>query len=219
MTDISDADRRVDAIADDLAALPALPDTFNPYRDSCPLFDLPDAATIRRDNLTALLHSAAALDEVDVWIGREPGYLGARRTGVALTDETHLPSYGALMNVSLRRATHTDARRREPTARAIGTALASIARPVFLWNICPLHTHDRDNPMSNSKHSPEAAAVSRPVLMAVLDLLRPRRVVALGETAHKELRRSGIAASEVTHPAAWGTKRQDFYLKMDALYR
>ncbi|HVV75134.1 MAG TPA: uracil-DNA glycosylase [Mycobacteriales bacterium] len=207
------------SLVGELAQLPALPHTFNPYRDVCPTYDVPDAAAIRRENVRALLARAATLDGIDVWIGREPGYLGARRTGVALTDEAHLAGYADLMGVSLRRATHTDALRREISASGIGRALATIGRPVFLWNICPLHTHQPDEPMSNKEHSRDAAALSRPILMAVLNVVRPRRVIALGDTAHKELTRLGLTATKIRHPAARGAKRLEFFSQVEALYR
>ncbi|HVT64518.1 MAG TPA: hypothetical protein VHD81_05150 [Mycobacteriales bacterium] len=160
MTDSAESD--VDSLVSELAQLPALPNTFNPYREVCPTYDVPDASAIRRENVRALLARAASLDGIDLWIGREPGYLGARRTGVALTDETHLAGYADLMGVSLRRATHTDAKRREISASGIGRALATVGQPVFLWNICPLHTHQARQPNEQLQAQPRGRNTQPP---------------------------------------------------------
>ena len=67
-----------------------LPNVFNPWADRCAIHDRSDAAATRRSNLLAMLE--AALDErvETMWIARDLGYRGGRRTGVPLTDEVHL---------------------------------------------------------------------------------------------------------------------------------
>jgi uracil-DNA glycosylase len=199
------------SLVDALTRLPALPDTFNPYRDTCAVYDMPDAAEIRRENLTVLLRRAVELPEIDMWVGREPGYLGARRTGVALMDEARLPEYARAMGVTLRRATRKDARP-ERTARAVGIALQEIASPIFFWNVCPLHTHEPDNPFSNAKHTAEAAAASRSILEEIIAFVRPRRIIALGDTADAALLKAGMHANLVSHPTAWTAKQRPLFL-------
>lgn len=200
-----------ESLVDAVTRLPALPNTFNPYRDTCDVYDVPDAADIRRENLEVLLRRVVELPDVDMWVGREPGYLGARRTGVALMDEVRLPAYARAMRVTLRRATRKDARP-ERTARAVGIALQEIASPIFFWNVCPLHTHEPNNPFSNAKHSPEAAAASRPILEAIIAFVRPRRIIALGDTAHAALANAGKHATLVSHPTAWTAKQRPLFL-------
>ena len=64
-----------------------LDDVFNPYSDRCTLHDRADAPQRRRANLLAVVE-AAAEDGIDsVWIARDLGYRGGRRTGLPLTDE------------------------------------------------------------------------------------------------------------------------------------
>src|SRR5229473_6214343 len=63
---------------------------FNPYRDWCFEHDHSESPTIRRLNLQLYLGAAVACGVDSVWLGRDCGYRGARRTGIALTDELHL---------------------------------------------------------------------------------------------------------------------------------
>ena len=74
-----------------------LPSVFNPWRDRCSIHDRRDAAARRRANLEGVI--AAALDArvETIWIARDLGYRGGRRTGVPLTDEVHLTHAAALM--------------------------------------------------------------------------------------------------------------------------
>src|SRR6266542_3723462 len=80
-------------------------DVFNPYSNQCPIHDLPDAPKLRRKALLALLHAAVQTEIDSLWIGRDLGYRGGRRTGLALTDEIHLAIHASRWNISVRRAT------------------------------------------------------------------------------------------------------------------
>ena len=63
---------------------------FNPYSDRCPIHDVPNAPSVRSKMLLAMLDVATS-NEVDaIWIGRDLGYRGGRRTGLALTDDVHI---------------------------------------------------------------------------------------------------------------------------------
>ena len=69
---------------------------FNPYAELCPLHDRSDAPRRRQQNLALSLETAINLKVRTIWIARDLGYRGGRRTGLALTDEVHLDSYSAL---------------------------------------------------------------------------------------------------------------------------
>ncbi len=58
-----------------LAAV-SLPDTFNPYRDVCPVHDSPDSPAIRRANQTAWLAAQLRLRPGSLWVGEAGGYRG-----------------------------------------------------------------------------------------------------------------------------------------------
>src|ERR1700740_567670 len=79
---------------------------FNPYADYCQDHDRADAAQLRRKNLQIFLEAALAKRVDTIWVARDLGYRGGRRTGVPLTDEVHLDRLGKLLGgVELKRAT------------------------------------------------------------------------------------------------------------------
>src|SRR5881398_1303530 len=79
----------VDEFVDELSSI-SLPDVFNPYRDICILSDHPASPSLRRQNLTLFLKAIVRHESRSLWLGRDLGYRGGRRTGIALTDEVHL---------------------------------------------------------------------------------------------------------------------------------
>src|SRR5262249_2967803 len=142
----------IDDFLDDLSAL-RFPNTFNPYSEKCAVHDIDEAPAIRRKNLEAVLLAATSNGIDSLWIGRDLGYRGGRRTGLPLTDETHLSSHSAIFGcASLFRATKGPIVV-ERTATIIWRMLETIGRPVFLWNVFPLHPYEQGDPLSNRCHT------------------------------------------------------------------
>jgi uracil-DNA glycosylase len=56
----------------------------------------------------------------------------------------------------------------------------------------------------------------RPLLLALLDLLKPRLIVAIGQDAVKGLADLGVSASPVRHPSYGG--KADFVQGLASLY-
>ena len=69
---------------------------FNPYTDACEDQDAADAPAVRRRNLRLVLGAATATGVNSIWVARDLGYRGGRRTGLALTDEAHLGAHARL---------------------------------------------------------------------------------------------------------------------------
>lgn len=125
---------------------------FNPYCDEDSDHDLPGAAATRRENLRKVIDASLETGVDSMWIARDLGYRGGRRTGLALTDEMHLQAHAAMMGVDeLSRSTGGPAVS-ERTARVVWDMLSAVNRKVFLWNVFPLHPHDAGAPMSNRTH-------------------------------------------------------------------
>src|SRR5580700_8961330 len=78
---------------------------FNPYSDRCDVHDLDDAPDRRAKALLGMLNAAASMEIDALWIGRDLGYRGGRRTGLALTDDFHLSIHATRWNISIDRAT------------------------------------------------------------------------------------------------------------------
>jgi len=189
---------------------------FNPYVDSCSTYDLPNAAEVRCDNLRTVLDAALSSGVSSVWIGRDLGYRGGRRTGLALTDEVHLACHAGLYrDVSLSQATHGPATG-ERTATILWSVLKAVGSPVFLWNVVPLHPHLPGNPLSNRCHTRAEREASLPLLLWILEALRPMSVIAIGRDAQVALQRGGVAADAVRHPSYGG--QRDFLEAMNRRY-
>jgi uracil DNA glycosylase superfamily protein len=177
---------------------------FNPYRDRCRIYDRADAPYVRRANLRASLEAAIDTQVRPIWIGRDLGYRGGRRTGLPLTDEIHLPALSqAFGGVPLSRAT-IGPPVAERTAAIVWQVLARIGQPVFLWNIFPLHPFVPDDPLSNRRHTRKERQACQGLLLALLDMLRPDQIIAIGRDAHSALAEIGLPCHSVRHPSYGG---------------
>jgi Uracil DNA glycosylase superfamily len=189
---------------------------FNPYSDSCADHDGADAPAIRRSNLALVLEAAITQGVDSLWIARDLGYRGGRRTGLALTDEIHLAAHASLFGaLPLAQATKGPAVA-ERTATIIWQVLKEIDRPIFLWNVFPLHPHERGDPMTNRCHTRAERYACRPLLMWLLDALQPKTVVAIGRDAQFALADLDVKVEKVRHPSYGG--QAEFVAGAYALY-
>lgn len=189
---------------------------FNPYAQSCPDHDGNDAAAIRRRNLELVLGAAIKGGVHSFWIARDLGYRGGRRTGLALTDEVHLTWHARLLSTPpLARATKGPAIA-ERTATVVWQMLRAIDRPIFLWNVFPLHPHAAGDAMTNRCHSRAEREACRPLLIWLLETLKPQRVVAIGRDAQSALSDLDVVATGVRHPSYGG--QTEFVNGLQAIY-
>jgi hypothetical protein len=189
---------------------------FNPYSDACRDFDQDDAPAIRRMNLKLVLDAAIDRKVDSIWIARDLGYRGGRRTGLALTDEAHLSDHSVLYgDLPLVRATKGPALA-ERTATVIWQTLNRIQRPVFLWNVFPLHPHERGDQQSNRCHTRSERIACRFLLSWLLEVLDPKVVVAVGRDAQMALTELEIVATQIRHPSYGG--QSDFIAGIEDLY-
>lgn len=179
-------------------------DVFNPYAQVCDVHDRPDAPEIRRDNLRRVVEAAVSTEVETFWIARDLGYRGGRRTGLALTDETHLSVHADIMRIDTLRRSTVGPAVQERTATVIWTMLRELRQPVFLWNVFPLHPHVRNDPLSNRCHTKAEREACRALLDWLLSTLRPRSVVAIGRDAQASLLDLGVRSTPVRHPSYGG---------------
>ncbi|MBX7482030.1 uracil-DNA glycosylase [Qipengyuania qiaonensis] len=193
-----------------------LPSVFNPWRDRCSIHDRRDAAARRRSNLQGMLEAALDAHVETIWIARDLGYRGGRRTGVPLTDEVHLTHASALMGgIALERATQGP-EIAERTAAIVWQVLGRIGQPVMLWNVFPFHPHEADDPMSNRCHSRAEREATWPLLQALVSMVQPRRIVAIGRDAHLALAELDTEVTAIRHPSYGG--QREFIDGMYGLY-
>jgi uracil-DNA glycosylase len=190
----------------DAMARMRLPDVFNPYSDQCSVHDDECSAVIRRLNLTAAVNAALSTGVRSLWVGRDLGYFGGRRTGLAFTDEAHLKDYERILGISgLRKAT-SGLLSRERSATIVWESIRAMGEPVFLWNVFPFHPHFPDNQLSNRPHTTEEAQLCRPFLTWLIERLRPREILAIGQHAHRALAQVGVEVVHVRHPSYGGQR-------------
>lgn len=183
-------------------------DTFNPYSDRCSVFDRVDAPQRRAETLSRMLEQAEAYGVDSIWIGRDLGYRGGRRTGMALTDDVHMESHARRWDFAAPRPTVGKAVA-ERTAAVVWGLLNRIDTRVFLWNVFPLHPHEAEAPFTNRQHNAAERRAGEEILDMLFGLLRPARVVAIGNDAAASATRiaGSTPAITVRHPS-YGGQRQ-----------
>jgi uracil-DNA glycosylase len=169
-------------------------------------FDRVEAPDVRRRNLENLLDAAIAAKTDTIWVARDLGYRGGRRTGVALTDDVHLAAVSALFGgIPLERPTQGEIVA-ERTAAVIWRVLARINQPIFLWNVFPFHPHEPGNAFSNRCHTCAERNASLPLLFALIEMLSPKRLIAIGRDAQEALTGLDVDVIGVRHPSYGGQR-------------
>lgn len=193
-----------------------LPAVFNPYSDCCPVHDRADAARVRRRNFTRCLETALEERVDTIWMARDLGYRGGRRTGIPLTDEIHLDLAASLMGgIVLDRATRGPVIA-ERTAAIVWSVLSRIKEPAMLWNVFPFHPHEAGDSFSNRCHTRAEREATWPLLKALIAMIRPRRIVAIGRDAGMALNDLDITVEVVRHPSYGG--QAEFIAGMNRIY-
>lgn len=191
--------------------------TFNPYFERCSVYDAKEAPELRRHYLAEMLNRAAEADLDAIWIGRDLGYRGGRRTGLALTDDVHFADHLERWGLDVQRPT-CGRPVAERTAAAIWDILLRVNVPVFLWNVFPLHPFIAGDPFSNRAHNAKERRAGAKILIQMVEYLRPKRIIAIGNDAYNVL--CGVFAEDFVyrarHPSYGG--QTEFAVTMNTLY-
>lgn len=183
--------------------------TFNPYADKCDVFDFSFSPGLRKSLLQSVVSAACDRGVDSLWVGRDLGYRGGRRTGLALTDQVHVNAHLNRWDIPLSRGAMVkgDAQA-ERTASVVWQMLDRIDANVFLWNVFPLHPHEESNPFSNRSHSAAERQIGEEVLSSLIQLLEPTEIVAIGQDAMRSVARCAGKRKTVSirHPSYGGLR-------------
>jgi hypothetical protein len=206
------------SIADFMGCLTSfkLKAAFNPWTDNCELSDTAESCRVRRRNLYSVLDACSKAEDVDIWIGRDLGWRGGRRTGVPFVDEHTLVAYGNSIEVSSLVKATIDLPLRERTATEVHFARSRVGKKIFFWNVFPFHPHEPGNARSNRMHTREERAIGAEILLVVLELIPFQKVVTIGNDATAAAKEIGIECWPARHPSYGGQK--DFHSEIDNHY-
>ncbi len=178
---------------------------FNPFSDRCAVHDEAQAPKRRARILLELLARAQRHGTRLLWLGRDFGWRGGRRTGLAFTDDAHFSEHLARFGLTSARPTRSPPVS-ERTAAAVWDALRRFDETLFLWNVFPLHPHLPGAPFSNRAHIAAERAAGEAILIELIGLLRPERIIAVGRDAEKAAERiaPGLERRVLRHPSYGG---------------
>lgn len=184
--------------------------TFNPYSDCCGEHDHTEAPYHRCESLLAILEAAAGSEIDSLWVGRDLGYRGGRRTGLALTDDVHLEKHAERWGVHVKKPTREIVAER--TAAIVWSVLNRIDASIFLWNVFPLHPHEPSDQFTNRAHNSRERNAGEVLLSELICLLKPRRLVPIGNNAALAVSRlrNRQEVFKIRHPSYGG---QNEFLK------
>ena len=195
----------------------SLPSVFNPYHDHCEISDRYNAVPLRRRNLRLFLHAILKQGPCALWIARDLGYRGGRRTGIPMTDDYCLATAQDHYDISGLVLPVKGNLIKEQTASLVWSYVIQSAHPVMLWNIFPFHPHREGDPHSNRCHTAAERKTTADILPTLTALLTPETIVTIGNEAAKYLPYpdipSGTQIYSVRHPSYGG--RTQFCSQME----
>jgi hypothetical protein len=190
---------------------------FNPYRHLCAVHDLPDGPAVRRKNLRGYLQAVENLGSDTIWMGRDLGYRGGRRTGLALTDEHHLSQMQSVYPGAVPDKATKGPVVLERTAAEIWSILSQVERPPLLWNVFPFHPYEAGAELTNRRFLARELAMVSELNKQLIHWLGIKRIICIGQDATAYAASFGIEVDSVRHPSYGGVR--DFRDGMRRIYK
>lgn len=181
-------------------------DVFNPYSEVCPIYDYEYSPALRKGLISQIFEKSKSVDVNCLWLGRDLGYNGGRRTGLAFTDDVHVVNHLSRWGIDYPGDIVRNFGVKERTATTIWGVLNSIDVNVFMWNVFPFHPHKKNEIFTNRAHSAKERAIGEEILRQVIEMSRPDKIYAIGNDAFKSASRcaNNERVYKVRHPSYGG---------------
>jgi uracil-DNA glycosylase len=199
----------IDSFVAQLATAAPLPHVTNHYAYTDEEGITREANKARRENLRLYLRQMVVERPSFLLVGEAPGYRGCRVTGVPFTNKRLLLDQGRnlIKQGGFRVAAEdNDLSRHEATAAIMWQTLQNLGFFPLLWNAFPFHPYQPGAPLSNRRPTRHELEVGATYLLALIDIFRPQRLVAVGNCAADSLSRSGLPHDKVRHPSHGGKR-------------
>lgn len=187
-----------------LATLEELPHVHNLFSNRT------EEGRRRLHNLRTYFDHGLASSPKILLVGEAPGYQGTYRTGVPFTSESILLGpvnkfgvYGGTDNGYVR-VYETERVWKEPSATVVQKVINELPELPLIWATFPLHPHKPGIELSNRAPSNAEVAIGAELLCDLITILKPDRVVAVGNVAEKCLLSLGFDVVKVRHPSHGG---------------
>ncbi len=198
------------ALIERLSQVETAPDAYNQYGAGANPYN-----AIRRANLQRYLDDVYARQTPMVLIAEAPGYRGMRLTGMPMVSRRILregiPSLGMFgtergyLDVI---EPGFEAVQSEQTATILWSLLPELGIVPLVWGAFPFHPHQAGKPLSNRKPRSAEVNIGEPFVRELLDIFKPKKVIAVGNVGFGLLTAMGIPCVKIRHPAQGG--KNDF---------
>jgi uracil-DNA glycosylase len=196
---------------------------FNPWWQNDPENDdYSNACEIRRHQLKFYLKERLGHTRF-LLIGEALGYQGGHFSGIAMTSERMLLGFHRQKGILPEhvftsmmpcRTSRVELRQdgfNEPTATIVWSHLLSLGIDPYkfaIWNALPWHPFHKERGMLSNRTPTDAElAMGHARLFDLINLLQPKKVVAVGEKAAAQLSIMGLPFFKVRHPANGGAAK------------
>ncbi|MDP3462634.1 MAG: uracil-DNA glycosylase [Bacteroidales bacterium] len=159
---------------------------------------------IRRKNLTEYLRLMLERRPRWILVSEAPGYLGMKLTGVPFTSERILMThwfYKANRNFEIEFSGIA-----EPSATIVWNVLDTVGELPLMFPAYPFHPNRAGEPKSNRTPTDSELRTSERYLRELIDIFKIEKYIAVGRKAETSLKKLGLEAPYVRHPANGGAR-------------
>ncbi|MCC6802781.1 MAG: uracil-DNA glycosylase [Anaerolineae bacterium] len=207
------------AFVERLSRVASTDDSYNPFEAGSSPYN-----ALRRANLQRYLEDVAARQSRIALIAEAPGYRGMRLTGVPMTSRRilregvpELAMFGVEHGYQDVPEPGFEAVFGEQSASILWSLLPELGIVPLVWGAYPLHPHQPGKPLTNRTPRVTEIPVGEPFVRDLLDMLAPKKIIAVGNVGYGLLTSMGISCVKIRHPANGG--KNDFVAGLRAAVR